>query len=486
MTQCLSVLAPLCMALTLICSPVLAAPRGALTGKDSQTITIGTISKGAQVTIQQIQGVDPQMVQSLLLLQQKLDEKNRQYEKVKNELYAATLRLADEARRKPDDAKVQAARRAYLAGDTEKAELLFRTYEGELVAEGHDRLLDNLAKAATIARERAAMASVRDTSAAVAAWSMVVEYEASEATNWWSYGDILVKAGNLVEATKAFLRFNKLAEEDAIRKPDDLDALDELSISFNKLGEMQWMQGNLSAALENYKKSFEICKKFVADNPWAHYLKYDLAASLQRIGDIQLAQGHLTLALDSYQKSLVISQEVYAFEPSWDRQIVLAIAHEKIGDIEVALGHRHEALDNYQQSAEIAEAILLQIFSNNATNFTEESNFHLTFIYAKIGDIYLKNRDPVKALERFRKSLVITNELVTNNPSNSLWQRDLMISFCKIGEALEAQGNPSGALENFQKGLAIAEQLTARDSTNVIWQHDLSVVMKDIAKVQKK
>ncbi len=59
---------------------------------------------------------------------------------------------------------------------------------------------------------------------------------------------------------------------------------------------------------------------------------------------------------------------------------------------------------------------------------------------------------------------------------NTLWQRDLSISYAKVGDVLEAQGKLDEALKAFRDSPdSLADGLAAADRRNTQWQRDLSV-----------
>lgn len=312
--------------------------------KNAQAITVGNVSGNAQLTINQIQKDDPQLAQAVLLLVQQVAEKDRQLQKrqsdladrdshiarLQEELAASALRLAEVARSKPDDLDVQAARAAYLQGDTAKAEALFLKMEEQLVTEARkqqQQVRAKLARAASIARERAAMAEGRNTTAAVAAWSKVVEYEPDEPGNWRRYGDLLVTAGDLSRAAQAFNRFNQLARARATQDSENRQWQRDISISFEKLGGIQQAQGDLATAQTNYQKSLAISDQLAAADPSNRQWQQDLFVNIGMLGNIQRAQGDLAAALTSYQKTLAITEQLAVADPSnsqWQSGLVVS------------------------------------------------------------------------------------------------------------------------------------------------------------------
>ena len=78
------------------------------------------------------------------------------------------------------------------------------------------------------------------------------------------------------------------------------------------------------------------------------------------------------------------------------------------------------------------------------------------------------------ANSQFQSSLEIALKLTNQDPSNSLWQRDLGVVYDKLGDVLKAQGDLNGAKTQFQRGLQITQELAKQDPSNSDVQRDLT------------
>ena len=74
---------------------------------------------------------------------------------------------------------------------------------------------------------------------------------------------------------------------------------------------MQQAQGDLAAALTSYQASLAIAERLAKADPGNAGWQRDLSVSHNKIGDVQQAQGDLAAALTSYQASLAISLSVW-------------------------------------------------------------------------------------------------------------------------------------------------------------------------------
>ena len=72
-----------------------------------------------------------------------------------------------------------------------------------------------------------------------------------------------------------------------------------LSVSYDKVGDVQVAQGDLAGALKSYRDSLAIRERLAQSDPGNADWQRDLSVSYDRAGDVQVAQGDLAGALAS-------------------------------------------------------------------------------------------------------------------------------------------------------------------------------------------
>src|ERR1700720_4332092 len=80
----------------------------------------------------------------------------------------------------------------------------------------------------------------------------------------------------------------------------------DLSVSYERVGDVQKAQGDLKAALKSYSDSLAIAERLAKSDPGNAGWQRDLSVSHNKIGNVQVAQGDLPVALKSYCDSLAI------------------------------------------------------------------------------------------------------------------------------------------------------------------------------------
>jgi len=313
------------------------------------------------------------------------------------------------------DATIGAARDKVGKFDTTGARAVLQTKIAEEEQARTRRMVPLLKERALV--ERLAF----DHAAAKTTYGEIIRLAPDDAWAWFELGDLWVTAGSLDEATKAY----RGGEAAARRTADERD----ISVSYNKIGEVRQAEGDLSGALAAYSEGLAIAERLAARDPNNALWQHDISVSHIKIGDVRHAQRDLEGALAAYRLSHAIRVRLAAREPDnavWQRELSIS--------------------QNW------------------------------------IGNVLLEQRDLNGALVAYLAYNTMAERLAAQYPANTEWQRDLLISHVKVGDVRFAQGNLEGAHTAFRAGLAIAERLAALDPGNVQWQRDLIVSCMRTAK----
>ena len=103
---------------------------------------------------------------------------------------------------------------------------------------------------------------------------------------------------------------------------------------------MQRARGDLEGALKAYQDSLAIREKLAAQDAGNAEWQRDLSVSFNKIGDVQRARGDLEGALKAYQDSLAIREKLAAQDAGnadWQRDLI--VSNVKLAEVaEVAGG----------------------------------------------------------------------------------------------------------------------------------------------------
>ncbi len=284
-------------------------------------------------------------------------------------------------------------------------------------------------------------------------------------------GDIFleIEAGGTTEAKKQYDIAHDLARRIAEADPSSARAQRDLSISYNKLGDVQMQLGDSKAALASYQQSLKIFESLAEADPSSARAQRDLSISYNKLGDVQMQLGDSKAALASYQQSLKIFESLAKADPSSARaQRDLSISYNKLGDVQMRLGDSKAALASYQESLKIHESLA------KTDPSSAQAQRDLSVSYEKLGDVQMRLGASKAALASYRESLKIHESLAKADPSSAEAQRDLSVSCDKLGDVHMQLGDSKAALASYQQSLNIRESLAKADPSSAQAQRDPS------------
>ena len=136
---------------------------------------------------------------------------------------------------------------------------------------------------------------------------------------------------------KALPRYQSLLahhEHLAANEPDRADFQRELSVSFDKVGDLHLAFGQGYLARDAFLKALAIRERLASNEPDRTDFQRDLSISFDRMGDLYLALGQGDLARDAFLKSLAIRKRLASNEPDRaDFQRDLVISHVRMASI---------------------------------------------------------------------------------------------------------------------------------------------------------
>ena len=292
-------------------------------------------------------------------------------------------------------------------------------------------------------------------------------------------GDVQVAQGRLPEALQSY--HASLAIADSLVKSDPGNAVWQLqlSVSYKHVGDVQVAQGHLHEALQSYQAAFAIIDRLAKSDPGNAGWQSDLSVSYEKVADVQEVQGHLPEALQSYQAAFAIIDRLAKSDPGnagW--QSDLSVSYEKVADVQEVQGHLPEALQSYQASLTISD----RLARSDPGNAGWQRG--LAVAYERVGNVQAAQGHLSDALQSDKAAFAIIDRLAKSDPGNAVWQRDLSFSYGNIGDVQVALGYLPEALQSYQASLAIADRLAKSDPGNVDWQRDLSVSYNKVGDVQ--
>ena len=137
---------------------------------------------------------------------------------------------------------------------------------------------------------------------------------------------------------------------------------------------------------------------------------------------------------------------------------------------------------------------LLEGVDREATNYfkaippealSDEEVYRRSQALYQLGQIRQAKGSLAFAIESYRDSLSLIEQLAARDPSNARWQLGLINAHFYVGDALRRQGVVDGSMQHMQAYKDIAEKLAARDPQNVAWKGELANGYSNVAAVRE-
>ena len=139
--------------------------------------------------------------------------------------------------------------------------------------------------------------------------------------------------------------------------PADSQARRDLSVYYNKLGDLAQLAGDSSKALDYYQKDLGVSLALAESDSNDSQARRDLSISYDRLGNVSLKAGEMTKALDYYQKGLGVREKLASADPN-DVQARrdLSLSYNKVGDVFSRTGETARAIEYFQKGLGVVEA----------------------------------------------------------------------------------------------------------------------------------
>ena len=171
------------------------------------------------------------------------------------------------------------------------------------------------------------------------------------------------------------------------------------------------------------------------------------------------AQGNLAAALDNYKAAQTIRERLAATDPGntgW--QSDLSVSHIKASATCFGLRAISRPRSTTIRPRTRSESASPQPIPAN-TGWQSD----LSVSHNRIGDVLRTQGNLAAALDSYKAAQAIRERLAATDPANAGWQSNLAVSDSTWAVCFRAQGNLAAALDSYKAAQAIRERLAATD-----------------------
>ena len=234
-------------------------------------------------------------------------------------------------------------------------------------------------------------------------------------------------------------------------------ALRDLSIGLNRLGDERHETGELAAATAAYEESLALRRRLLDAYGETPQALRDLSISLDRLGDVRRETGELAAATAAYEESLALRRQlldVYGETPQTLRD--LSVSLNRLGDVRRATGEVAAATAAYEESLALRRRLL------DAYGETPQAQRDLSIILERLGRVHREAGDVDAAAADYEEALALRRIAVAkhDHPSRQALQ-ELLATVRTLKDIAEQNGDhvARGLLE--QERQAVEKRLAA-------------------------
>lgn len=361
-------------------------------------------------------------------------------------------------------------------GDTGPAQALLRQQEFAALKAAELDGANSAAqreRAATLAIDQGALASLSDTQTAIAAYERAVRYEPDNPWNLFRLGDLLMISGHTQEALATFEKARTLAgQQRALRgRPGGYEHA--MAASLLRSGDALVVLGKPDAALVRYREGLDVSSPYADAGADMTGMLRARAALYQRVGDLYVLRREWAKALREYQNSVEVRERLLKGRPT-DAVIALGLSStwQKIGDAYVQQLNHEKALTAFEQARRVA------LPPSDADRPLWSSNE--AKILQRMGNAQIGQRKRVEAQENYAQALTIRRALVAQDPKNLEWKDDLAYTCMRMGNLQFGNREFKSALSSYQEALAISLELVKQDESNLEWKRAAALSQRKV------
>ena len=270
------------------------------------------------------------------------------------------------------------------------------------------------------------------------AWATLADVEASSH----------LALGDTARALEGFLRLVEAHESRALREPGRADYQRDLSVSYDRLGDLMSALGQGEEARRLFEQSLQIRQRLAEAEPGRADYQRNLSVSYNKLGDLMSASGQGEEARQLFEQSMQICQQLAKAEPErTDRQRDLAASHNKIGEHCAAMGEVAQAVGSIETALCIFQVIAEPNDGDQRTLFA---------LYDRLGDLHRAQGSNEQAREFFAHALAVSQSLEATAPDHIEHQRELCVAYIKLGDELRNLAQADQARPLFEQSVRIA------------------------------
>ncbi|HXU32287.1 MAG TPA: protein kinase [Thermoanaerobaculia bacterium] len=247
-----------------------------------------------------------------------------------------------------------------------------------------------------------------------------------------------------------------------------------------RIGSVLAARGETRAALAHHREALGLLRRRVAEAP-STPLRLALAQAQVAVGDDYWERGDLPAANDRFREALATCRATSAGDPaSLPAARQVGVVEQRLGDVASALGNGQQALAHHAASLAVDRALAarqpddLEIQRDLGTDLSRLAVDQRLWGSA------------ARELALHQEASRLRERLLAEEPGDARAAEDAAESRMEVGKALGALGRTAEAKREIGLAVLLLRGLIARDSQNVKWRDALASALVESAKVEAR
>ncbi len=257
--------------------------------------------------------------------------------------------------------------------------------------------------------------------------------------------------GDVESALENHRKALAIAERFFRERPNDASAGLALAICNSNVAGDLVKKGERIAALTSYQKALDLLQ-LLSDSPTSTAYKHGVGIMYQRIGNVQMMDGDSAGAMKNYRARLEITEKLAAGDPkNVSARLDVADSYAFLGIATAELGDKTQGLAMLQKAIDILE-------KENARDPKMSFARRLLGLFSLFrGQVLQKSGKLDGALSDFKRTSAIYEAIASANSNDTDAQVELAAINGKIANVLLMRGESGSAVGMYQNSIAVVE-----------------------------
>ncbi|MCG8649126.1 MAG: protein kinase [Pirellulales bacterium] len=262
-------------------------------------------------------------------------------------------------------------------------------------------------------------------------------------------------------------------QEFAEQADDDPELLEDLAVTYGKIGTLQNQIGSQQQAVDSLQKSTDLFLDLAAADRSDPSIRQRLATSQNNLALALQEVGRVDDASRWYKKTIALQRDLLKKMPrNAELQADLALSLNNFALLLSKVGQVEAAQDSFQRAIETLDSV-------DEKQMTGEIERQLASTYNNLGGTLAK-ADPQRAAKYAQLALQIQMQQLLADRSNPKAASRVAATLNSLGTAQAELGATQEAVESYNQAIEIQDQLVQRWPSQQVHQRDIAVTYNNL------